>query len=42
MKNYLVLINGEAIGSVDASDYLKAKVAARAAFGRRCDVIGPK
>lgn len=42
MKSYLVLINGEPVGRVDATGYKLALLAAKVAYGRRCDVIGPK
>lgn len=37
---YIVLINGEPHGTIEASNYKAAKALARAIYGRRCDVIG--
>lgn len=40
MRAFLVLINGDVIGGLYAADLAAARKAARAEYGRRCDVIG--
>jgi hypothetical protein len=40
MRRYLVYINGEEAGTVEAPDYQAAKLAAKRAFRCSCDVIG--
>lgn len=40
MRNWLVMINGEEAGTVQAVSYPLARKAARAAFRVRCDIIG--
>lgn len=37
---FIVLVNGQEIGTVEAPDYRAARKVARAIYGRRCDVIG--
>lgn len=37
---FIVLINGEPSGTVEAPDYRAARKLARAIYGRRVDVIG--
>ncbi len=39
---YIVLINGEETGTIEAPSYRDARKLARALYGRRCDVIGGK
>lgn len=40
MRTWTVLINMTASGTVEASSYAAARKIARAAYGRRVDVIG--
>lgn len=40
MRTYIVLVNGQEIGTVESDHYVKAAKLARAIYGRRCDVIG--
>lgn len=40
MRSFVVLINGEAAGTIQAPSYVAARQAARKAFRVSCDVIG--
>lgn len=40
MRSYVILVNGQEHGEIEAADYRTAKKLARMAFGRRVDIIG--
>lgn len=42
MKTYHCYINREYAGDIQASTFVLAKLAARVAYGRRVDVVGPR